>query len=140
MVVMNADQVAALRALLGPSGWMEQTQEFSRALRVSARTPGGLLLVGTPDDEPWHLTAHLDDESRLAGIPGLGSFRRFPPPRRRLRQANVFERLRGRHRDQLIQGFFSKYLVHPFAVSRHGRRNQPGVGHGMQFKMLSRMS
>jgi hypothetical protein len=81
MVVMNADQVAALRALLGPSGWMEQTQEFSRALRVSARTPGGLLLVGTPDDEPWHLTAHLDDESRLAGIPGLApTLVRWSPP------------------------------------------------------------
>jgi hypothetical protein len=82
MVVMNADQVAALSALLGPSGWMEQTQEFSRALRVSARTPGGLLLVGTPDDEPWHLTAHLGDESRLAGIPGLAPtlVRWSPPP------------------------------------------------------------
>jgi hypothetical protein len=82
MVVMNADQVAALSALLGPSGWMEQTQEFAHALRVSARTPGGLLLVGTPDDEPWHLTAHLDDESRLAGIPGLAPtlVRWSPPP------------------------------------------------------------
>jgi hypothetical protein len=82
MVVMDADQVAALSALLGPSGWMEQTQEFSRALRASARTPGGLLLVGTPDDEPWHLTAHLDDESRLAGIPGLAPtlVRWSPPP------------------------------------------------------------
>jgi len=27
--------------------------------------------VGTPDEEPWHLTAHLDEESRLAGIPEL---------------------------------------------------------------------
>jgi hypothetical protein len=82
MVGMDADQVAALRALLGPSGWMERTQEFARALRVSTRSPGGLLLVGTPDDEPWHLTAHLDDESRLAGIPGLAPtlVRWSPPP------------------------------------------------------------
>ena len=82
MVGMNADQVAALTALLGPSGWMDQTEEFARALRVSARTPGGLLLVGTPDDEPWHLTAHLDDESRLAGLPGLAPtlVRWSPPP------------------------------------------------------------
>ena len=28
-------------------------------------------MVGTPDDEPWHLTAHLDEESRLSGIPEL---------------------------------------------------------------------
>ena len=28
-------------------------------------------MVGTPDYEPWHVTAHLDDEARLAGIPEL---------------------------------------------------------------------
>jgi len=27
--------------------------------------------VGTPTYEPWHVTAHLDDEARLAGIPEL---------------------------------------------------------------------
>jgi hypothetical protein len=27
--------------------------------------------VGTPAEEPWHLTAHLDEESRLSGIPEL---------------------------------------------------------------------
>jgi hypothetical protein len=82
MVGMNADQVAALRELLGPSDWMERTQQFARALRVSTRSPGGLLLVGTPGDEPWHLTAHLDDESRLAGIPELAPtlVRWSPPP------------------------------------------------------------
>jgi hypothetical protein len=78
---MNADQVAALRALLGSTGWLAESQEFARALRSSARTPGGLLLVGTPDDEPWHLTAHLDDESRLAGLPGLApTLVRWQPP------------------------------------------------------------
>ena len=82
MVGMNSDQVAALAALLGPSGWLERTGEFAGALRASARTPGGLLLVGTPDDEPWHLTAHLADESDLAGLPGLAPtlVRWSPPP------------------------------------------------------------
>jgi hypothetical protein len=82
MSTMDADQVAALRALLGPAGWLAESQEFAQALRASARTPGGLLLVGTPDDEPWHLTAHLDDESRLAGLPGLAPtlVRWRPPP------------------------------------------------------------
>jgi hypothetical protein len=28
-------------------------------------------VVGTPEEEPWHLTAHLDEESRLSGIPEL---------------------------------------------------------------------
>ena len=44
---------------------------FARALRTSTRARGGLLLIGTPADEPWHLAAHLDDESRLSGIAGL---------------------------------------------------------------------
>jgi hypothetical protein len=81
MNAMNPDQVAALRALLGPTSWLAESREFARALRSSARTPGGLLLVGTPDDEPWHLTAHLDDESRLAGLPGLSpTLVRWRPP------------------------------------------------------------
>lgn len=63
--------MAALRNLLAPTGWPERAWAFARALRASARTPGGLLLVGTPGDEPWHLAAHLDDESRLSGIPEL---------------------------------------------------------------------
>ena len=79
---MNADQVTALRILLGPSGWLEQTRFFARALRGRApRGPDELLLVGTPDDEPWHLAAHLDQESRLAGIPGLApTLVRWSPP------------------------------------------------------------
>jgi hypothetical protein len=68
---MNADQVAALRALLAPTGWLDRTSSFARALRRSARTPNGLLVVGPAADEPWHMTAHLEDESRLAGMPEL---------------------------------------------------------------------
>jgi len=71
METMNTDQVAALRALLAPTGWLERTSSFARALRRSARTPNGLLVVGPAADEPWHMTAHLADESRLAGVPEL---------------------------------------------------------------------
>jgi hypothetical protein len=60
--------VATLRALLAPTGWLDRTRAFARRLRQATRTPGGLLLVGTPAEEPWHLTAHLDEESRLSGI------------------------------------------------------------------------
>ncbi len=63
--------MAALRVLLAPTGWLERTRAFARMLRTSTRTPGGLLLVGPPDDEPWHLAAHLDEESRFSGIPEL---------------------------------------------------------------------
>jgi hypothetical protein len=68
---VDANQVTTLRALLAPTGWLERASVFVRGLHRATRTPGGLLLVGTPDEEPWHLTAHLDEESRLSGIPEL---------------------------------------------------------------------
>lgn len=80
---MDADQVNELRTLLGPSGWLERTRSFARAVRgARPRAAGDLLLVGTPDEEPWHLAAHLDQESRLSGIPGLTPtlVRWSPPP------------------------------------------------------------
>jgi len=78
---MNADQVATLRALLAPTGWLDRTASFAGALRRSLRTPSGLLVVGTADYEPWHMTAHLADESRLAGIPELWpTLVRWAPP------------------------------------------------------------
>src|SRR5258706_7234431 len=77
---MDAGQVAELRAVLAPSGWLERTAVFARALS-RPRTPGGLLVVGTPGDEPWHLTAHLDEESRLSDAPGLSpTLVRLAPP------------------------------------------------------------
>jgi len=78
---MNADQVATLRALLAPTGWLDRTALFAAALRRTAQTPHGLLIVGTAEDEPWHMTAHLADESRLAGLPGLEpTLIRWAPP------------------------------------------------------------
>jgi hypothetical protein len=51
---MDADQVTALRILLGPSPWLARTRSFARTLRGSvSRTASGLLLVGTPEEEPW---------------------------------------------------------------------------------------
>jgi hypothetical protein len=80
---MDADQVSELRTLLEPSGWLERTRLFARAVRgARPRAAGELLLVGTPDEEPWHLAAHLDQESRLSGIPGLTpTLVRWSPPR-----------------------------------------------------------
>src|SRR6266436_3204030 len=65
-----------------PTGWLERTRYFAGALRRRARTPNGLLIVGTPADEPWHMTAHLADESQLAGLPELMPtlIRWAPPP------------------------------------------------------------
>lgn len=57
-----------LREALASTGWVERTQGFARTLRRRTTEVDGLLLVGTPDAEPWHLAAHLDDESRWSGV------------------------------------------------------------------------
>ncbi|GAA4518556.1 hypothetical protein GCM10023191_092850 [Actinoallomurus oryzae] len=78
---MDASQVRALRELLATTGWPERTQDFARSLRASTRVPGGLLLFGPRDGEPWHLAAHLDDESRLCGLPEISpTLVRWEPP------------------------------------------------------------
>ncbi|WP_203982591.1 hypothetical protein [Sphaerisporangium rufum] len=78
---MDAASVAFLREVLATTGWVERTRELGRCLR-STRSPGGLLLVGTPREEPWHLAAHLDDEARLSGLAQLAPtlVRWSPPP------------------------------------------------------------
>ncbi|MFF5212642.1 hypothetical protein [Streptosporangium sp. NPDC000396] len=67
---MDTRSVALLREILASTGWVERTRELGLALRAT-RSPGGLLVVGTPREEPWHLTAHLSDEARLSGLPQL---------------------------------------------------------------------
>jgi hypothetical protein len=101
---MNADQVAALRALLAPTGWLDRTRSFARALRTYSRTPEGLLVVGTPDDEPWHMTAHLAEESRLAAIPELSpTLIRWAPPAGAPPHLRVgIERLEAATRDETL--------------------------------------
>src|SRR3954466_1946721 len=72
-----------MRELLAPTGWVDRTRSFAKSLRKSrvGRSPGGLLLVGTPTTEPWHLTAHLDDEARWFDIPELTpTLVRWAPP------------------------------------------------------------
>lgn len=109
---MDADQVAALAEILGPGGWMAETREFALALRASARTPGGLLLVGTPEEEPWHLTAHLDEESRLAALPELAPtlVRWRPPPGAPAHLAVGLERLEAARRGETL------FVVSPVAA------------------------
>ncbi len=78
---VDLGRVLVLRELLASSGWVERTQSFARTMRRSTKDPGGLLLVGTPDVEPWHLAAHLDDEARISGVPELSpTLIRYAPP------------------------------------------------------------
>lgn len=79
---MDASAVDRLRAALSGTGWVERAAALARSLRTAGHDPGGLLLVGTPDDEPWHLAAHLDDEARYGRVPELRPtlVRWAPPP------------------------------------------------------------
>jgi hypothetical protein len=101
---MDASRVLVLRELLASSGWIERTSSFARSLRTSTRTPGGLLLVGTPDSEPWHLAAHLDDEARYGDIPELSPtlVRYAPPPGAPAHLAVTFARLEAARRGETI--------------------------------------
>ncbi|MFD9544468.1 hypothetical protein [Streptomyces sp. NPDC060022] len=69
---MDAVRVALLREVLAGTEWPAVTRRFARTLRSSVVPQGGgLLLVGTEVYEPWHMAAHLVDESTWSGLPQL---------------------------------------------------------------------
>lgn len=69
---MDAVRVALLREVLAGTEWLGATRRFAGVLRGSVVSHGGgLLLVGTPGYEPWHLAAHLVDEAAWSGTPEL---------------------------------------------------------------------
>ena len=79
---MDRERISLMRDLLSGTGWVERTRSFGQALRRAPHEAGGLLLVGTPTEEPWHFAAHLDDEARWSDLPGLAPVlvRWSPPP------------------------------------------------------------
>lgn len=69
---MDAVRVALLREVLAGTEWPAAARRFAGSLRSSVVPHGGgLLLVGTAAYEPWHLAAHLVDESAWSGLPEL---------------------------------------------------------------------
>ena len=64
---MNADEAARLRAIFEGTPFDDEVVDFAGALGTAPQEAGGLLLVGTPDEEPWHFAAHLTDEASWAG-------------------------------------------------------------------------
>ncbi|MBL1081059.1 hypothetical protein JK359_03570 [Streptomyces actinomycinicus] len=69
---MDAVRVALLREVLAGTEWLGATRRFAGVLRGSVVAHGGgLLLVGAPGHEPWHLAAHLVDEAAWSGTPEL---------------------------------------------------------------------
>nr|WP_189179727.1 hypothetical protein [Microbispora rosea] len=100
---MDAASVNLLREVLAATGWLERTRELGLALRAT-RSAGGLLVVGTPDDEPWHVTAHLAEEARLSGLAQLSPtlVRWAPPPGAPAHLRVGMERLRETRRGETL--------------------------------------
>lgn len=71
MAGVDAQQVEFLREALAGTGWVDRTRSFARSVRDAARVRESLLLIGSPQEEPWHLAAHLTDEARWADAPEL---------------------------------------------------------------------
>jgi hypothetical protein len=61
---MDPAEVDLLRPLLDGAGLADELAGFAATLGGAPHGAGGLLVVGTPDDEPWHFAAHLTDEAR----------------------------------------------------------------------------
>ncbi len=64
---MNSDEADLLRAIFAGTALDDQVVDFATALGTAPQPQGGLLLVGTPEEEPWHFAAHLTDEAQFAG-------------------------------------------------------------------------
>lgn len=72
---VDLSSVVAMRKQLRGTGWLEAARGLATVLRRPTGGAGELLVVGTPDYEPWHLTAHLADAARFgvaeAAVPTL---------------------------------------------------------------------
>lgn len=101
---MDLSAVSALRELLASTEWPRLTERFGQGIRRATRRPGGLLVVGTPDFEPWHVTAHLDEEAGLAGAPELVPtlVRYAPPPDAPVHLAVPLDRLQETGRGEAV--------------------------------------
>ncbi len=66
---MDLGRLAALASELRRCAWWDDARALGRSARTSAERTSDLLVVGTPDEEPWHLVAHLADATRLASGP-----------------------------------------------------------------------
>lgn len=78
---VDLTKASLLREMLTGTELGTRTTSFAHSLRRYTTRRGGLLLFGPPEDEPWHLTAHLDDELHRAGVEDVRpSLVRWAPP------------------------------------------------------------
>jgi len=101
---VDKSRALALRDVLAGTGWVERTRSLGRALRRAPHDVGGLLVVGTPTEDPWHFAAHLDDEARWSQLPTLTPtlVRWAPPPNAPAHLAIGLERLEQVRRNETV--------------------------------------
>ncbi len=68
---MNLFEVEGWARRLRNVGWYDELRALGRSLRAPRRESSRLLVVGHPDDQPWHLTAHLEMLADFRGLPEL---------------------------------------------------------------------
>jgi hypothetical protein len=78
---MDQHDVGRFRRLLRSLRLDDASAEFAAALGSGSQSRDSLLVVGTPECEPWHFVAHLAEEAQWAGRPELvPTWVRWTPP------------------------------------------------------------
>jgi hypothetical protein len=68
---VNLQQCEGWARRIRRAGWYDDLRSLGRSVRTARPESSRLLIVGHPDDEPWHLTAHLDMLATFRGLPEL---------------------------------------------------------------------
>ncbi len=70
---MDVAQSQSLHRRARGTSWYADLADLAASLRQARSLDGRLLVVGDPDDQPWHLTAHLDMFARYRCQPELAA-------------------------------------------------------------------
>jgi hypothetical protein len=68
---MNLQQCQGWARRARHTSWYDELRSLGRSLRAPRQAASRLLVVGHPDDQPWHLTAHLEMLADFGGVPEL---------------------------------------------------------------------
>ena len=123
---MENGQIYRFRRLLRDLRLDESSREFACALSTDySRRSDSLLVVGTPEFEPWHFVAHLADQARLADRPDLMPtwIRWAAPVGARAHLAVTMDRLAAARRGDTVlviaPNNASEYLLERVSDARH---------------------
>jgi hypothetical protein len=68
---VDLTQAENLGGRLRRTSWFGDVRGLAQSVLASRQAQGRLLVAGHPDDEPWHLSAHLDLLARYRDLPEL---------------------------------------------------------------------